>query len=164
MTFDLSTRLKFRRISLHEYMLLNIRNFDFFRKSDSGKAIMFSGNSKLVTWLIAIPYVMSSELVFFRTIRYYATLNNQIAGILIVREEPETIYVSDLAVAPEYRKRGIATAMIGYCITIAKRMRKNWLELSVLKVNTPARKLYEKTGFVQKEDRRWSLILRKKTT
>lgn len=123
---------------------------------------MLFENSKLFTWLIAIPYIISSELVFFRTVRYYATFDNQIAGILILREEPETVYISDLAVAPECRRRGIATAMIKYCITIAERMRKNWLELSVLKLNTPARKLYEKTGFVQKEDRRWSLILRKR--
>jgi ribosomal protein S18 acetylase RimI-like enzyme len=162
MASDLTARLHFRRISLHEHMLLNTRNFNFFRKSDSGKAIMLFGNSKLFIWLIAIPYVISSELVFFRTIRYYATFNNQIAGILIVHEEPETVYINDLAVAPSYRRHGIATAMIEYCVTITKRMRKNWLELSVLKANTPARKLYEKSGFVQKEDRRWSLILRKK--
>jgi ribosomal protein S18 acetylase RimI-like enzyme len=52
--------------------------------------------------------------------------------------------------------------MIVFCSTIALRMHKSWLELSVLKVNTPARRLYKKAGFKFEKSRRWSLILRRK--
>jgi ribosomal protein S18 acetylase RimI-like enzyme len=87
-----------------------------------------------------------------------------VAGILVLREEQDILYISDLGVAPEYRGHGIATAMLNYCTKIARAISKSWLELSVLKTNTPARCLYEKTGFVQKENRRWSFILRKKVS
>jgi len=155
-------RLHFRTIKLCEHMSFNLRNFNFFRRSDSGKAIMLFGSSRFFTWLIAIPYVVSSELIFLRCMRYYALLHGEIAGILVLREEPDTIFVSNLAVAPDYRRHGIATDMIGYCTTIAKKMHKNWLELSVLKGNVPARRLYSKTDFVQKKDRRWSINLQRK--
>jgi ribosomal protein S18 acetylase RimI-like enzyme len=143
-------------------MLLNLRNFNFFRRSDSGKAIMFLGKPKFLTWLIAIPYIVTSEFVFLRSARYYVTLKDQVVGIVIVREETENLFVNSLAVAPEHRGNGIAIAMIAFCTRIAMRMHKDWLELSVLKVNTPARCLYKKTGFKLKESRRWSLILRRR--
>jgi ribosomal protein S18 acetylase RimI-like enzyme len=89
-------------------------------------------------------------------------LKNQVAGVLIVLEEPDSLFISDLAVAPEYREKGIGTAMLRKCVRIAKLLGKSRLELSVLKTNTAARRLYEKTGFKVKEKRRWSLVLSKK--
>jgi ribosomal protein S18 acetylase RimI-like enzyme len=41
-------------------------------------------------------------------------------------------------------------------------MKVEWLELSVLKGNTPARRLYEKFGFTIIAEKRWSFILRKR--
>jgi predicted GNAT family acetyltransferase len=164
MTDKVVTHLRFRKVSTLEHLALNLRNFNIFRRGDSGKAIMFFGTSKFFTWLIAIPYIISSELVFLRTTRFYATIEDQVAGILVLREEQDILYVSDLGVAPEYRGHGIATAMLNYCTKIARTISKSWLELSVLKTNTPARCLYEKTGFVQKENRRWSFVLRKKVS
>ena len=162
MTRNITAHLCFRPVSTSNHMLLNFRNFDFFRRSESGRTIMLLGKSKLLTWLIAIPYIVSSEFVFLRSARYYATLKNQIVGIVVVREETENLFVNSLAVAPEYRGKGIATAMIAFCMRTAMRMNKDWLELSVLKVNTPARCLYKKAGFKLKESRRWSLLLRKR--
>ena len=162
MTKNITAHLCFRPVSTSEHMLLNLRNFNFFRRSDSGKAIMFLGKPKFLTWLIAIPYIVTSELVFLRSARYYVTLKDQVVGIVVVREETENLFVNSLAVAPEYRGNGIAFAMIAFCTRITMRMHKDWLELSVLKVNTPARCLYKKTGFKLKESRRWSLILRRR--
>jgi ribosomal protein S18 acetylase RimI-like enzyme len=162
MTRNVTAHLRFKPASTSEHMLLNLRNFNFFRRSDSGKAIMVFGEHRLPTWLIAIPYVVLSEFFFLRSVRYYVTLKNQIVGIVVVHEESENLYVNSLAVAPEYRGNGIANAMIVFCSTIALRMHKSWLELSVLKVNTPARRLYKKAGFKFEKSRRWSLILRRK--
>lgn len=159
---NITATLRFRAVSTSEHMLLNFRNFDFFRRSESGNAIMFLGKPKFLTWLIAIPYVVSSEFVFLRSARYYATLKDQIVGIVVIREENESLFVNSLAVRPEYRGNGIATETIAFCLRTAKRIHKKWLQLSVLKINTPARYLYKKAGFKLKESRRWSLILRKR--
>jgi ribosomal protein S18 acetylase RimI-like enzyme len=154
--------LHFKQTTTKEHMLLNLFNFNFFRKSDGGEAIMFLGNNRFLIWLIAVPYVVSSELVFLRTTRFWVMLKDQVAGVLIVLEEPDSLYINNLAVAPEYREHGIGTAMLKNCIRIAKRLGKSRLELSVVKTNIPAIRLYEKIGFKVKKSRRWSLILTKK--
>ena len=164
MAKKLTTLLRFKHVTTTEHLLFNLRNFNFFRRSDEGKAIMFFGTSRFLNSLIAIPYVASSELVFFRATRLYAMLKEQVAGVLVVREEPDTLYISNLAVEPEYREHGIGTDMLNFCARMATRTGKNWLELSVLKTNVTARRLYGKAGFTVKENRRWSLILAKKVT
>jgi ribosomal protein S18 acetylase RimI-like enzyme len=164
MTEKVVTHLCFRKVSTLEHLALNLHNFNFFRRGDSGEAIMFFGTSKFFIWLIAIPYVISSELVFLRTTRFYVSIEDQVAGVLILRGERDILYVSDLSVAPEYRGHGIATAMLNFCTKLARTTSKSWLELSVLKINIPARCLYEKAGFVQKENRRWSFILHKEVS
>jgi ribosomal protein S18 acetylase RimI-like enzyme len=84
-----------------------------------------------------------------------------VAGILALKEETETLDVSNLAVSPAYRRVGIATYMLNCATTIAERLCKNALELSVLKTNTPALRLYVKHGFRIERERRRSFVLRK---
>jgi ribosomal protein S18 acetylase RimI-like enzyme len=43
-----------------------------------------------------------------------------------------------------------------------KQLGEEWLELTVLKRNVPAQRLYKKPGFRKAAERRWSLLLRKK--
>jgi ribosomal protein S18 acetylase RimI-like enzyme len=38
---------------------------------------------------------------------------------------------------------------------------KEWLELTVLKGNSPAQRLYVKFGFSAMKERRWSFIMKK---
>jgi len=164
MAEKLTTLLRFKPVATTEHLLFNLRNFNFFRKSDEGKAIMFFGKCRFLNSFIAVPYVASSELVFFRATRLYPLLKEQVAGVLVVREQPDTLYISNLAVEPEYREHGIAMAILNFCARMATRTGKSWLELSVLKTNVTARRLYQKAGFTVKENRRWSLILVKKVT
>ncbi|MDH5447565.1 MAG: GNAT family N-acetyltransferase [Candidatus Bathyarchaeota archaeon] len=58
-------------------------------------------------------------------------------GIFVIREKPDILYVSSLVVAPEFRRLGIATYMLDYAHKLAKQLGKEWLELSVLRVNIP---------------------------
>ena len=51
--------------------------------------------------------------------------------------------VVDLAVAPEYRRRGIATAVLNRC--------PGPLALRVARGNLPARRLYDRLGFTVRE-------------
>lgn len=144
-----------------EHLLFNLYNFNFFRRSEHGEAIMFSEDSRLVTLLIALPYILGCELAFLGDARYFVRLEEQMTAVLVLREKPDALFIGSLAVAPEYRRCGLATCMLNYCARVARRLGRSWLELTVLKKNTPARQLYEKAGFVKKEERKWSFVLRK---
>lgn len=85
----------------------------------------------------------------------------QVAGLLAIQEKQEALYIHSLAVNPQYRRLRIGAYMLNYANLLAKRLKKKWLELSVLKTNTPAQKLYKKFGFVENEEKHWSFILRK---
>ncbi len=144
-----------------EHLLFNLYNFNFFRRSEHGKAIMFFEGSRLVGLFMAVPYILGCELAFFGDERYFVKLKEQMTAVLVLREKPDALFIGSLAVAPEYRRCGLATCMLNYCARVARRLGRSWLELTVLKKNTPARQLYEKAGFVKKEERKWSFVLRK---
>jgi ribosomal protein S18 acetylase RimI-like enzyme len=110
---------------------------------------------------IVIPYIMFSEAYFFRRKRYFTILKQQIVGTLALQEKADTLNIINLAASPFYRKIGVATYMLDFSATVAKRLHKNSLELSVLKANTPALKLYVKSGFRKKKEKRRSFILTK---
>jgi ribosomal protein S18 acetylase RimI-like enzyme len=142
-------------------LTFNFSNYSLFRKSEGGSAMLFFGHCKVVALLIAVPYILGSELAFFRGARYFVQLKEQVVGIFVLREEPDTLYVGSLAVTSEYRGCGVATYILDYSAKVAGKLGKKCLELTVLKKNIPARRLYEKTGFVTKRNKKWSLVLRK---
>jgi ribosomal protein S18 acetylase RimI-like enzyme len=82
--------------------------------------------------------------------------------LLILIEEPNALHISSLAVAPELRRFEIASYILNYAERVAKRLDKEYLELSVLKKNLAARNLYTKYGFSQKGRKERTLILAKK--
>jgi len=110
---------------------------------------------------VVIPYVLFSELYFFRQRRYFFTLRKRIVAILALQEKPETLYISSLAVSPFHRKIGVATYMLNFASILAEKLGKKTLELSVLTVNTSALRLYLRSGFIKNKKRRRSIILRK---
>ena len=158
---NINQRLKIVPVRTTEHLTFNLYNFNFFKKSERGKAMLFFGNSAQLTLLICVPYVLGCELAFFRESRYFVKLKKQVVGVFVLREEPEALYVGSLGVAPEYREHGIATSILSHCTRVAKRLDKKWLELTVLKTNIPARQLYHRFGFLEKEKRKWSFVMRK---
>jgi GNAT superfamily N-acetyltransferase len=112
-----------------EHLLFNLCNFDFFRKTERGEAIMLLGESKLLTKLIAVPYVVCCELIFFRERRFFVKIKERIAAVFVLGDKPDTLFLASLAVAPEYRRRGLATQILNYSLKMANRMGKSWLEL-----------------------------------
>jgi ribosomal protein S18 acetylase RimI-like enzyme len=157
---NISQILEITRIRTSEHLLFNFYDFKYFNASENGSAMTF-GNSKLLASLIVVPYILSCEAIFLRKRRCFAKLDNRVVGVLILHEKPESLYVSSLAVAPEYRRHGIAKQILNFSEKIAKKQGKRWLELTVLKKNSPARRFYEKSGFVNKKERRWSIVMQK---
>lgn len=161
---DLGRLLRIFPVKTSEHLLFDFYNYLYFRTSKDGSAIMIIGESRLLTLLIAVPYIFGSELAFLRENRYFVKLNKQVAAVFVLREEPNAIYIASLAVASEYRRQGLATCIINFSAEVADRLGKKWVELRVLKKNTVARELYKKLGFLQKHETKRSLVLRKKTT
>ena len=63
-------------------------------------------------------------------------------GFLRVTEKDEGIFIEQIYIIPEYQGRGIGTALVREVLS-----KKLPVELSVLKLNTDARRLYERLGF-----------------
>ena len=117
--------------------------------------------------IVVIPYLALSP-VFFTKWRerkkyffYFITLGRQVVGVLDLRKDVRTLYIYILAVSPDYRRIGIATYALNQAEAIATKLHKEALELSVLKQNTPALRLYMRHGYSVKEEKRRSFILRK---
>ena len=56
-------------------------------------------------------------------------------------------YIANVAVAPEYRRRGLGDALVTAMAEEARRRRLSFLTLEVRESNAPARALYEKHGY-----------------
>jgi len=70
------------------------------------------------------------------------------AGRIIVDRTDEQIYLVDVALLPEFRGRGIGSALIHDLVHEA-RTRDVPIQLSVLRSNTGAMALYERLGFAR---------------
>lgn len=65
-------------------------------------------------------------------------------GMMFVLDEG---YIANVAVSPEYRRRGLADMLIGKLIEKAEALKLSFLTLEVRESNLPARSLYKKHGF-----------------
>ena len=68
------------------------------------------------------------------------------AGILVIEDRLSVIFIGKIYLLPEFQRRGIGSSLIRRIIERAKTDQKP-LRLRVLRVNTAARRLYERLGF-----------------
>lgn len=73
-------------------------------------------------------------------------VNGRDVGELSLVENEDSVQISGIYILPEYQGRGLGTAVLGDVIERARKGRRP-VSLQVLKVN-PARRLYERLGFV----------------
>jgi ribosomal-protein-alanine N-acetyltransferase len=59
----------------------------------------------------------------------------------------DELHVNNLAITPEYRRRGIATALLSYVLDEGARLGAHRATLEVRRSNDAARRLYERLGF-----------------
>lgn len=70
-----------------------------------------------------------------------------LAGYIGVQTVLDEGYINNVAVRPEYRRRGIAAALISLLIDEARAIGLAFMTLEVRESNAPAIALYEKLGF-----------------
>lgn len=79
---------------------------------------------------------------------YLAAVDGDIlVGYIGVQTVLDEGYINNVAVRPEYRRRGIASALISLLIEQAREIGLAFLTLEVRESNSPAIAVYEKLGF-----------------
>jgi ribosomal-protein-alanine N-acetyltransferase len=71
----------------------------------------------------------------------------RVVGYLCLWEIGEELHITNVAVDPAERRRGIARALLGSILDDARRRRLRLCALEVRPTNTEARRLYESFGF-----------------
>jgi GNAT superfamily N-acetyltransferase len=153
--------LQITPVRKRKHLLFNLLTFRYF--SDSGYEDPRSIEShRLLAPLVVAPYIMIMEVILLRGKRYFVSLGEQVVGVFATHRRSGSLFVGSLAVSPHYRNLGIATRMLNQANEMAKQLSVKWLELTVVKTNLPALRLYRKFGFTIKLERKRSFVLRKK--
>ncbi len=76
------------------------------------------------------------------------------AGLVSPSPPQRTLYIDALAVTPEFRRRGVARALLAEAEQVARTAGLTGVALDTGLHNAPARALYEETGYRQREVRR----------
>jgi ribosomal-protein-alanine N-acetyltransferase len=88
------------------------------------------------------------ELLVNEKATYYTfKVENQIIGYIGYWLLDDDIHITNLAVAPIFRKKGIASQLINFIVRKAKNIGVSQVSLEVRISNQEAIKLYEKIGF-----------------
>src|SRR5687768_484246 len=74
--------------------------------------------------------------------------NRRVVGFCSFWRLLDELHINNLAVVPEFRRLGVASALLGRVMDDAARFGIRRTMLEVRQSNAPARQLYEKFGFV----------------
>ena len=139
-------------IKMHEGHVLQVAELEKLCFSDpwSERSVASELNNKLALWLVAEE-------------------DGNVAGYIGSQTVMDETDMMNVAVHPDYRRRGIAEKLILDLVEQLKAMESRCLTLEVRASNAPAIALYEKLGFVQigrrknyyRNPREDALILRK---
>lgn len=86
-----------------------------------------------------------------RAIRFEAWSGGTLVGLAAIYcndQKSRTAYITSVSVLRKWTGKGIAAHLVGQCVEHAKDLGMRQISLEVAMYNTPAIKLYEKTGFV----------------
>lgn len=76
-------------------------------------------------------------------------LAGRVIGFAGVQARPDAAHVTNIAVAPEHRRRGVGARLLGWLLQAAVELGREALTLEVRAGNDPARRLYARAGFVE---------------
>ncbi len=91
---------------------------------------------------------------------FLSELSNKLADYIVIEEENKIIgylgiwyiidqgHITNIAVHPDYRKKGYAKKLIDTIMLRARERKIDSITLEVRRLNTPAIRLYESKGFI----------------
>src|SRR5919204_3412655 len=74
--------------------------------------------------------------------------DGRVVGFCSVWQVADEMHINNLAVRPEFRRMGVATALLNHALGEAARLGARRATLEVRRSNDAARRLYERFGFV----------------
>ncbi len=90
---------------------------------------------------------MRAELQNPHSLPLVAVKDGKVVGYIILWDLGESLHIANIAVAEEWRRKGIGTLLIRRAKEIGREKGKQLLSLEVRKSNIAARRLYQKEGF-----------------
>ena len=90
---------------------------------------------------------LREELEVPSAIFLVALVDGNVAGYMGMQVTYDIAYVCNIAVAPVFRRMGVASALLAAQTDVCRRRDIGELSLEVRRSNTAARALYEKSGF-----------------
>ena len=78
---------------------------------------------------------------------FVALCGEQVAGYIGAHNIVGEVYITNVAVAPDYRRQGVATQLIERLVEISRAENAEFITLEVRENNTSAQALYEKQSF-----------------
>ena len=111
--------------------------------------------AKLESLCFSEPWSEEGILEAYRlgTRFFVAEIDNRFAGYIGIKAVIDEGYITNIAVFPEFRRKGAANALISKVFEFAIEKRLSFVSLEVRPSNTAAVSLYEKAGF-KEEGRR----------
>jgi ribosomal-protein-alanine N-acetyltransferase len=82
-----------------------------------------------------------------RSWSWVAELNGRVAGYIVAWPVEDEVHLANIAVAPQWRGRGIGRFLMEKLLERARRGKASWIALEVRFSNHWARRLYESLGF-----------------
>ena len=92
---------------------------------------------------------LEAELQNPTAVFYAACMGGNLAGYVGVHLVVDEGYIDNVAVFPAWRRRGVATRLLGRLCAHARRANLQFLTLEVREGNLPAIAFYQKLGFAQ---------------
>lgn len=86
---------------------------------------------------------LSNPFAFF----FVALSNGVVAGYIGAHNIVGEVYITNVAVNPDFRKKGIGTALVEHLLSVSLNEQADFVTLEVRKSNNSAIALYEKAGF-----------------
>ncbi len=83
---------------------------------------------------------------------FVACEDDKVIGVIMVGSDGRRGYIYHTAVDPQYRKRGIATALVNAVMDAMKNIGINKVALVVFEHNEDGNKFWEKLGFTERHD------------
>ena len=83
---------------------------------------------------------------------FVAVEDARLAGVTLSGQDGRRGYIYHMAVAEDYRRRGVATSLLDRCLTALKAEGINKVALLVFRYNDAGNAFWEKQGFTERTD------------